>query len=162
MEIGFRVAGADGADFVLDDVLVGDYEPTAPAPNDVCANAPLLASFFDLDAITCYAMNDLDPFAPPPGSCVGNELGGPDLFYRIEAGAADTLRASVIADWGVGLYLINGCIAPACLTGGYAEDERTAAAIEYVFPAAGSYYLVVDGEEGSCGPFQLTGEVGLR
>jgi hypothetical protein len=47
-EFGFRVVGADGADFVLDEVLVGDFEPTAPAPNDVCASAALLASSFDI------------------------------------------------------------------------------------------------------------------
>lgn len=159
VEFGFRIVGIDGADFAIDDVLVGDFEPTAPASNDVCATAALLASPFDIQSITCYAMNDLDPFAPPPGSCVGNELHGPDLFYRVDAGAADTLRASVAAEWGVGVYLVDDCIAPVCLAGGYSEDARTAAAIEYVFPTTGTYYLVVDGEEGSCGPFELTGEV---
>ena len=159
VEFAFRVAGTNGADFVLDDVAVGDFDPTATAANDLCSNATLLTSPFSVQDVTCYAANDMDPYTAPPGSCVGNELSGPDLFYELTASAGDTLQASLASEWGAGLYLIDGCATPNCLAGLYAEDGRVLPSLEYEFPAPGTYYLVVDGEDGSCGPFCLTGEV---
>lgn len=159
VELGFRVVGTDGAEFVLDEVRVGDFEPTAPAPNDVCANAIVLGSPFDIQDVTCYAANDLDPYTPPPGSCVGNTLLGPDIFYELNAVFADTLRATLTTEWGGALYLIDDCGTPTCIAGGYSEDGRTTASLDLPIPLTGTYYLVVDGDEGSCGPFQLTGEL---
>lgn len=80
-------------------------------------------------------------------------------FYEIGAGPGDSLHASVTAEWGVALYIVDDCIDPVCLVGGYAEDGRTAPILDYKFSATGSYYLVVDGEEGSCGPYQLDGQI---
>jgi hypothetical protein len=159
VEFGFRVVGTDGADFALDDVAVGDFDPTVAAPNDICTNATVLASTFNIQDMTCYAANDLDPFTPPPGSCVGNELSGPDVFYKIIASVGDSVVASVTSQWNAGLYLVDDCADPLCLVGAYPEDGRPAASINYMLPGAGTYHLVVDGEEGSCGPYELNGQV---
>ena len=159
VEFGFHVVGTNGADFAIDDIVVGDFDPTALAPNDVCANAITLGPTFNIQDVTCYAADDLDPFTPPPGSCVGNELDGPDVFYRIVVAAGDSVTASVTAQWNPGLYLVDDCVTPLCLAGAYAEDGRPATLLNYRFPTAGTYYLVVDGEEGSCGPYQLAGEL---
>lgn len=159
VEFRFRVAGTSGADFALDDVIVGDFDPTTTAQNDLCANATPLASVFSIEDVSCYAANDLDPFTGPSGSCIGNELSGPDLFYELSVAAGDTLQASIAAEWGPGLYLIDDCSTPTCLAGLYAEDGRVLPFLEYEFPTTGTYYLVVDGEGGSCGPFELTGEI---
>jgi N-acetylmuramoyl-L-alanine amidase len=159
VEFGLRVVGTNGADFALDDIVVGDFAPTSTAPNDVCANATTLSDIFGIHDVTCYAGNDLDPYTPPPGSCVGNELDGPDVFYEILAASGDSLHAEVTAEWCPAIYVVDDCVNPVCLAGGYAEDGRTAPIVDYKFPAAGTYYLVVDGEEGSCGPYQLDGGI---
>lgn len=159
VEFGFRVVGTNGADFALDDIVVGDFSPTVAAPNDVCASAIRLGSVFSIQGVTCYAANDLNPFTTSPSSCIGDELDGPDVFYEIGAGLGDSLHASVTAEWGAALYIVDDCVNPICLAGAYAEDGRTAPILDYKFSTTGSYYLVVDGEEGSCGPYQLDGQI---
>jgi hypothetical protein len=158
VEFGFRVAGTNGADFALDDIVIGDFTRTGTASNDVCSNATRLGSAFSIKGVTCYAVNDLNLFAEA-ASCVNDELDGPDIFYEIGAEPGDSLHASVTAQWGAALYLLDGCANPVCLAGGLAEDDRTAPIVDYKFPTLGSYYLVVDGEAGSCGPFQLDGQI---
>jgi hypothetical protein len=59
----------------------------------------------------------------------------------------------------MGLYVIDDCVGATCLVASYTEDVATPPTLQYEFPAAGTYYLVVDGETGSCGPFELTGEI---
>lgn len=159
VEFGFNVVGINGADFELDDVVVGDFEPTTTPTNDLCANATPLTTPFDIQDVTCYAANELDPFMGPGVSCVGNPLGGRDIYYELSVAAGDTLVASFTASWGMGLYVIDDCVTATCLAGAYREDAVTLPEIEYEFPTAGTYYLVVDGETNSCGPFQLTGEI---
>jgi hypothetical protein len=159
VEFGFRVAGTNGASFAIDDVAVGDFTPTATPVNDVCGSATSLGSTFDVSGVTCYAANDLDPWTGPSSSCVGDQLDGPDVFYEITAAWGDTLKASVTSDWGAGIYLVDNCQTPVCIAGGYAEDGRTKAAIYHRFAPGGTYFLVVDGVTGSCGPYQLVGEI---
>lgn len=161
VEFRFRVSGTDGADFYLDDVEVGTFTPTAVPANDLCSNATVLATTFDVQDVTCYATNNVDPYVTGlPLSCVPTELGGQDVFYELTAAAGDTLRAAVsTADWGIGLYLVDDCATPVCLAGLYAEDATAPDTLVYEFPTSGTYYLVVDGETGSCGPYQLTGEI---
>jgi hypothetical protein len=81
------------------------------------------------------------------------------VFYAITAAWGDTLKATVTSEWGAGIYLIDDCQTPVCIVGGYAEDGPTDAAIYHRFAPGGTYYLVVDGIQGSCGPFNLTGEI---
>jgi N-acetylmuramoyl-L-alanine amidase len=159
VELGFRVAGTNGASFAIDDIAVGDFAPTATPSNDICSNATPLGSTFDVSGVTCYAANDLDPWTSPPGSCVGDKLNGPDVFYEISAAWGDTLKVTLISEWGAGIYLVNSCQTPVCLAGGYSEDGRTDAAIYHRFAPGGTYYLVVDGVGGGCGPYRLVGQL---
>jgi hypothetical protein len=159
VELGFHVVGTNGADFAIDDIEVGDFNPTTQAPNDVCSNATGLAGTFFVEGVTCYAANDLDPYTAPPNSCVGNSLAGPDVFYELNVADGDSLHATLVSEWGAGLYVVDGCLSPNCVVGAYAEDGRTGSVIDYRFVTAGTYYLVVDGVEGSCGPYQLDGVV---
>jgi hypothetical protein len=108
--------------------------------------------------VTCYAANDLTP-PPPPGSCVGTTLDGADVFYEFAVAFGDSLHASVTADWNPGIYVVDDCGTPVCVLGGYAEDGRTGPTIDHRFINPGTYYLVVDGEEGRCGPYELDGEI---
>ena len=159
VEFGFRVAGTNGGSFAIDDVAVGDFTPTAAPPNDICGTATALGSMFSVTGITCYAANDLDPWTTPTGSCVADKLAGPDVFYAISAAWGDTLKATLTSDWGAGIYLIDDCATPVCVAGGYAQDGRTEAKIYHRFAPGGTYYIVVDGVTGGCGPYNLVGEV---
>jgi len=160
VEFGFRVVGTNGASFALDDIAVGDFVPTGTAPNDICASATPLSGVFSVQGLTCYAANDLNPYVPPPGeSCVGDQLNGPDVFFEITAAWGDTLHASVVSDWGPAVYLVDDCLTPVCVTGGFPEDGSTAGEIHHRFAPGGTYYLVIDGLQGSCGPYELTGEI---
>jgi hypothetical protein len=159
VEFGFRVAGTNGASFGLDDVAVGDFTPTATALNDVCASASPLPTVFNVPGVTCYAANDLDPYTATPGSCVNDQLGGADVFFEISAAWGDTLHASIAADWNAGLYLVDDCLTPVCVAGEFSEDGRAQDVLTHRFAPGGTYYLVVDGAEGSCGSFTLTGEI---
>lgn len=161
MEFGFRVVGTNGADFAIDAVEIGDFDPTTAPSNDVCANASAISGTFGIQGVTCYAANNLDPYTGPPGSCVGSELDGPDVFFEIDAAWGDSLHASISADWDVGLYLVDDCLSPVCVAGGYPEDGRTDVIVDHRFAPGGTYYLVVDGVERSCGPYELTGEIVL-
>jgi hypothetical protein len=155
VEFGFPVAGTNGADFAIDDVMTGYFDPTGTAPNDLCANAALLGSVFSVQGVTCYALNDLNPYTSSESSCVDEDLSGPDVFYEIGGGPGDSLHAIVTAEWGAFLYLVDECGSPTCLAGTRTEHGDTAWAISYRLPHQGPFYLVVDGIEGSCGPFQL-------
>lgn len=160
VEFGFRVSGANGASFAIDDVAVGDFVPTSTAPNDVCATATELTGVFSVQGVTCYAANDMDPYvAPPAQSCVSDHLAGSDVFFEINAAWGDSLHASLTSEWGGGLYLVDDCLTPVCLTGGYPEDARSAPVVDHRFAPGGTYYLAVDGLQGSCGPFELSGEI---
>lgn len=159
VEFGFRVSGIDGASFGLDDVEVGDFVPTGTAANDVCANASPLTNTFNVQGVTCYAANDLNPYTATPGSCVNSQLGGPDVFFEISAAWGDTLHASVAADWNAGVYLVDDCLTPVCVAGEFSEDGRAQDVLTHRFAPGGTYYLVVDGADESCGPFTLSGEI---
>jgi hypothetical protein len=159
VQFGFHVAGTNGADFAIDDVMTGDFDPTGLAPNDACANATLLGSVFSIQGVTCYALNDLNPYTPSESSCVDEDLSGPDVFYEIGGGAGDSLHATVTAEWGAFVYLVDECDNPTCLAGTRTEHGDTAWAIDCRLQHQGPFYLVVDGIEGSCGPFELDGQI---
>jgi hypothetical protein len=159
VELGFRVVGTHGASFGLDNVAVGDFTPTGTAPNDVCAGASPLPDVFSVQGITCYAANDLDPYVDDESSCVEEQLGGADVFFEITAAWGATLHASVSAEWNAGLYLVDDCLTPVCAAGAFPQDGRTQSSIAHRFAPGGTYYLVIDGAAGSCGPFTLTGEI---
>lgn len=54
---------------------------------------------------------------------------------------------------------MDDCLTPVCITGALPEDGSKRTAITHRFAPGGTYYLVVDGEQGNCGPFTLAGEL---
>ena len=160
IQIAFRVVGAGGADFSVDDVAIGAFQVSQSPANDLCANAAQLPSgSFNLGGTTCMAANNMDPSDGTSGACIGYEMDGSDVFYRFTVGVGDTLTAAVHGLWGPGLYVMKSCSGlPAdCVAGGYFEDSELDPSIEVVFAQAGQYFLVVDAPGGTCGDFQLSG-----
>ncbi|MDD4857089.1 MAG: T9SS type A sorting domain-containing protein, partial [Candidatus Krumholzibacteria bacterium] len=103
--------------------------------------------------------NDLNPYTSSESSCVDEDLSGPDVFYETGGGSGDSLHATVTAEWGAFLYLVDECGSPTCLAGTRTEHGDTAWAIDYRLPHQGPFYLVGDGIDGSCGPFRLDGQI---
>ena len=162
IQVAFRALGTNGADFSVDDVAVGTFQVSQVPANDLCANAAQLPSgSFSLTGATCRASNNMDPSNGTSSACIGYEMDGPDVFYKLNAGVGDTLTAAVRGPWGPGLYLMRSCSGlPAdCVAGAYFEDGELDPSVNVVFTQAGQYFLVVDGPGGSCGDFQLS--VGL-
>jgi len=160
VEIAFRVSGTNGAEFVVDDVSVGTYAPTAAPSNDLCSGAIAIAGgTHAFSGSTCYAADNLDAILMP-GSCATDSLNSPDVFYWLSASAGDTLQATVTGAWSPALYLTSAC-SPAvgqCVaaTPTWQDGDITTATLTYAFSSSGVYYLVVDGATGECGDFQLS------
>lgn len=162
IEFAFRAVGTGGADFAVDDVAVGAFQVSQPPTNDLCTNAAQLPSgAFNLNGGTCLAANNMDPGNGAPGACIGYEMDGSDVFYRFNVGVGDTLTAGVHALWGPGLYVMKSCSGlPAdCVAGAYFEDSDLDPSVNVVFTQAGQYFLVVDGPSGTCGDFQVSGQL---
>ncbi len=158
IQFAFRAFGTHGADFSVDDVAVGSFQPSQPPSNDQCANAAQLPSgAFNMTGATCTATNDMDPSGD--GACIGYNMDGPDVFYKFNVGVGDSLTATVHGQWGAALYVMKSCSGlPAdCVAGAYFEDSDLDPEVSVVFSQAGQYFLVVDAPGGSCGEFQLSG-----
>lgn len=164
IQVAFRVQGSNGADFAVDDVSVGAYAATGPPPNETCATAIALpAGEINVDGVTCYASNDLDPFAADGSGCLPTPMDGGDVVYQFTAAAGDWVTANVSAQWNPSVYILSSCGTPvtSCGSAGFAEEGTQAAELAYKVPASGTYYLVVDGPAGTCGPFHLSGTISL-
>jgi N-acetylmuramoyl-L-alanine amidase len=160
IEIAFRVSGTNGAEFVLDDVAVGTYAPTAAPPNDMCSGAiAIAAGTHEFTGSTCYAADNLDAFTMA-GSCAADSLNSPDVFFWVSAAAGDTLQATVTGAWSPTLYLVTACSSAAgqCVaaTPTWQDGDITTATLSHIFSASGVYYLVVDGVIGECGDYLLS------
>lgn len=161
VEVAFRVVGTNGADFMIDDVEVGDFSPTAAPANDVCASAANLpVGIFSLSGNTCNAANDADLFDLGPG-CGLERFAGGDVFYRFDALADDTLEVNVVGSWFPAAYVMSVCdtTAATCVASSPAIQtaEGDTAYLRHTFATPGTYYLVIDGASGDCGAFELLG-----
>ncbi len=159
IQFAFRTQGTNGADFAVDDVAVGSFQPTGPPPNDDCANAlSLPAGQFSLTGQTCYGANDIDP-NPGATACVEDEMSGRDVVYKFFAQAGDSLDVAVNGGWNPAVYLLSACPGDSvhCLAGAYPIDAANPPNFDYVFDQSGQYFLVVDGPAGNCGSFTLSG-----
>jgi Phage integrase family len=164
IQVAYRVQGSNGADFAVDDISVGTYTATGPPSNETCATAITLpAGEINVDGVTCYATNDIDPFASDGSGCVPTAMDGGDVVYRFTAAAGDWVTASVAAQWNPSVYLLGDCGAPidSCKGSGFGVEGSQAAELAYKVPVSGTYYLVVDGPAGTCGPFHLSGTISL-
>lgn len=162
VQVGFRVAGTNGADFGVDAIATGLFPLTGSPPNDLCqAATPLPVGSFTLAGNTCYAGNNRDPYTPGGNSCVSDDAAGGDLFYSVTALAGDTLRVHVSASVAAftHLYLLSSCdsLSAVCLAGKEPSGGEEDSSLTYVFTADATHYLVVDVLSGSCGEFSLSG-----
>lgn len=164
VQFAFRVAGTNGADFAVDDVVTGDFDPFPVAPiNDLCATAQALPSgSFELAGSTCSANNSLNPYHDNSFSCTSDQLSGGDVFYSFNAAAGDTIDVNLAGDWQAALYLMTACdtAVTSCVAASQVlelSDTSSVATLHYLFDSAGTYYLGVDGVGGECGEFHLTG-----
>lgn len=160
VQVAFRVAGSNGADFMIDDVSFGSFTPTTSPPNDLCASAQSLpAGHFTINGSTCRAANNMAP--PIAGACVSDEFTGPDVFYKFNAAAGDSLDLSVGGSWFPAAYVVSSCdsAVSSCVgsTPSLETADQTTGSTTVVLPSTGTYYVVVDGLEGECGPFSLSG-----
>ena len=161
VQVAFRVAGTSGADFMIDNVEIGDFSPTAAQANDACANAATLpVGTFSLTGSTCNAANDADLFDLGPG-CGLERLAGGDVFYRFNALSNDTLEVNVVGSWFPAAYVMNVCDTASAVCVASSSALQTAAGdtahFRHTFATPGTYYLVIDGGAGDCGSFELLG-----
>ena len=162
VQVAFRASGTNGGDVNIDDFAIGNFTPTAPPANDLCANAIALpAGNFSLSGTTLYAANDADPAKPDSTACSVEQISSGDVFYSFNAVTGDTLQTTVAADWPAVVYVVDGCDSSTahCLVmaGQYEPIGQDGTGFTYVFGSTGRYYLVVDGMDGEAGAFQLTG-----
>lgn len=166
VQFAFRVAGTNGADFAVDDVVTGDFDPFPVAPtNDLCATAQTLpAGSFELAGSTCSANNSLNPYHANSFSCTSDNLSGGDVFYSFNAAAGDTIEVNLAGDWQAALYLMTACdtAVTSCVAASQVlelTDTSSVATLQYLFSSSGTYYLGLDGVGGECGDFHLTGSL---
>ena len=161
VQIRFRVAGVDGADFGVDNIATGSFPITGPPGNDRCADAiTLRRGTFRIHCTTCYAANDRDPSARGPSSCLrGGDAGGGDVFYSVPARAGDTLHVHIPVNVAeqTELYLLKSCAPGAvCLAGKEPSGGEVDSSLTYAFVTDGSYVLVVDSAVGDCATFEMS------
>jgi hypothetical protein len=127
----------------------------APLVNDTCAGAIDARAGGLFVGTTQSARDDYSPRASGSGGCTGHAAAGGDVVYRVVLAAGERLRASLDAAWDASLYLVTDCAMPAasCVAG---QDDGNPEALDFVAPAAGTYFLVVDGAGGARGAFTLT------
>jgi len=91
--------------------------------------------------------------------CGGLVFNGPDAIYRFDAASAGTaLTISIAASYAANAYVIAPCTlepaTPACVGNAVAAP---AAPLAFSAPAAGAYFIVVDGVEAALdGAYTLT------
>ncbi|NOT34250.1 MAG: hypothetical protein HOP12_08795 [Candidatus Eisenbacteria bacterium] len=121
--------------------------PSTPPANDVCAGAtPLPCGNLSLSGGTqCYT-NNYTPLASGTGGCTGFTALGRDVVYRIDAGQADQLNVTYTSSGDGSIYIITDCNNPTttCVAGADATLGGAPEVLSYVFPTAGTYYLVLD------------------
>lgn len=163
IQVGFRAAGTNGADFGLDDILTGVFPLTGAPANDLCNLATPFPSGanFSVSGSTCYATNQRDPFDPEAPSCVPEDAAGGDVFYSMIAEAGDTLYARLPGSeaQSTHLYIIDSCdsLGYTCLKGKDSSTTGIDSSLTYVFPSTGTYYLVIDAMQDDCSDFTISG-----
>ena len=150
--ITFRYEGVDGDLHVLDAVMVDDgtgYAPPPPPPppsNDTCATAIDLQeqglASFQVDL--CLAAGD---YSAPSGGCTGYTSAGNDVVYKIYLAAGETFTATETGDHDSALWVVTDCAntAGTCVAGADDTFSGDTEIVSFVAPAAGWYYLIVDG-----------------
>ena len=140
--------------------------PPAPA-NDQCAGAIVIPSGdINLSGTTRFATNDYD-LCPGqqvcPSSCAGFNSPGRDAVYRLDvtsAGQEITLAYDLDSpSTDASLYIVTDCakVQATCVAGEDSELGTPGKTLSYVFPAAGTYYLILDAFTSGGAGWTLTG-----
>lgn len=144
---------AKGGAFALD---VRTFTPKAPPPNDWCPSATALSFNGDVAVIDGDTTKATDDYR---GSCsIGSGL---DVVYAVTLSQDSALTARVTRDPSISglqpaVYIVDDCSfvgtgnEKAC--GGYVAGSAVAMAPRL---PAGTYYIVVDGQSATYGPFRL-------
>jgi len=146
--IDFIYAGDDGADHYFDAVSIDEGAPPPPPPpaNDLCENAIDLQAqgLAEFTVDLCLAAND---YSAPSGGCTGYTSAGKDLVYKIYLAMGETFTASMQGTHDAALWLVTDCAnaAGTCVVGADETVSEGFETITYVAPAAGWYYMIVDG-----------------
>ncbi len=128
-------------------------------PTDVCAGSPKLncGAINESGNTACFTNNYTLPSANP---CTGFTAAGRDVVYtlNVAAGASVSLTYTSTADGS--FYIITDCANPSgtCVVGADATLSGQPEVINYVFGAAGTYYLILDSfGTNTSGAWTLTG-----
>ncbi len=129
---------------------------------DRCEDAERLDERGVIEGDTRTAGADYDPGA---GGCTGFRAAGPDRVYRVPLQAGERLRAELTPlapAWDAALYVVRGCsdVPASCIAGSDSVGSAGGGAevVDFVAPAGGDYFLIVDGFVDS-GAFTLSYDV---
>jgi hypothetical protein len=139
-----------------------------PVPdNDQCAGAIELAEgTVALSGNNRSAADDYNvcPGEPTcPTTCTGFPTPGRDVVYRLNVpSAGDVIDVTYAIDPNLSdasLYIVTDCanIAGTCVAGQDSQDPMVPERLTYVFPSAGTYYLILDTFEPAGGSWTLSG-----
>ncbi|MBI4819246.1 MAG: hypothetical protein HY791_23445 [Deltaproteobacteria bacterium] len=160
-EVVDYTAAAAGDYFLIADGYNGAGGPyelvidisTAPVANDRCENAIDVTAGGTFSGDTSPATGDYTPASLT--GCTGFLERGKDVTYSVAMATGERLVASLDAAWDGALYVVSNCgaIDTSC---GAGSDRGNPETLDFVAPAAGTYFLIVDGYESAAGSFDLT------
>jgi hypothetical protein len=128
-----------------------------PPPNDTCAGAIeiLRCGTGVLEGTTLEAHDDYQDVA----LCLGYAEAGNDVVYRLTPDSCDAIRLTYVNhDANGAVYIVTDCGAPnaSCVAAADATGAGEAETLEYMFPQAGVYYLILDSRgEGTGGSWTM-------
>ena len=118
----------------------------APPPNDRCDGAlQLYCGPFSLSGSTELAQNDY--FLPDtPASCTGFASNGPDVVYRMDVSAGDSLWCDYRTTADASGYIVTDCadVLNSCVYGSDKSVTNETEHLRYKFTSRGTYYLILD------------------
>ena len=122
-----------------------------PPPNDWCQGAYPLdrCSAGTLEGSLHNYTNDYDPgVGAPPSSCTGWSAAGLDATYRLDLETGDACHfVFTQLDADASFYIVTDCadVNGSCVIGADATFAGQPETIDWTCPAAGAYYLILDG-----------------
>jgi hypothetical protein len=120
--------------------------PQEPPVNDRCEGALALdrCTTGVVEGDLTWAANDYDPGIPGP-SCTNYTAAGRDVTYVLDLLAGDTVDLFYFGGYDESFYIVTDCgdVSGSCVIGADAT-VGTGETINWVVPADGTYYLIVD------------------
>lgn len=121
-------------------------EPTPPPENDRCTDAYAIerCTSGTLEGDVTFARNDYNPGS---GGCTGFSANGRDVAYRLDLVAGDVVDMTYTQlAFDTSFYIVTDCSNPAgtCVVGADATLSGEPEVINWVVPADGTYWLILD------------------